>query len=1392
MFLTRWLRESVRTPKTRRPARPAVARPQVEYLEDRAVPAAGDLDLSFGIGGYARTDIQAPVNTEGRVATYRQTDGSVLAAGVTRVTGSEEVFIVRYRPDGTLDTAFGSGGTASFQTKFYPMAMAADSLGRIVMAGRPYVNTVGCVVARLNPNGTPDLSFDGDGFATVRFSPYRDSFTSVAVDSSNRIVAAGWATAGFTDFDEDFAVARFNTDGSLDASFDGDGKATINFGTWTPPFGSPGTGTYEEANAVAIDATGRIVLAGFSRDNAGYDFAVARLTAAGAPDATFGVGGKVTVGVAPGSTDVGVGVAFDPAGQIVVAGRTIINFNFDSAVVRLDSNGVPDAGFGPEGNGVVRVDMGFSENPVGVAVDAAGRVTIAGSATFVGTPTVTGGVNLSAARLLADGSPDTLFGTNGKARSGFSPYSAAGMAVDAAGQLYIVGNTSAFSPTTTSMVVERVTADGQFDTGFGNGGQARFNPLGPSGDVLGTLLQQPDGKLVAVGASAWISGNYTQLSVIRSNPDGSLDPSFGSGGIVRVPINGSLTAGFAPATAALDPSGRIVIAGSLGSGVAVIRLNTDGTLDGSFGTGGRANIFFSSIGYSNASVQQVSVDPLGRVVATATAYRNGVYIPDVLVVRLTPNGGLDTSFADDGIFVYDSHDPTTTLGGYDWAVAGLADAAGRVWLVTNSGYYDPNAGYGFVGGGTVLRLTATGELDATFGQGGRVLLPGPQTTPEAATFDAAGRFIIAGNVWTPETWSDFALWRLTPDGTPDATFGTGGLARVSMPGDAWGQSSDLLTGVTADSSGRIIATGQSSTNTGGGALVATFTPEGYLDVGFGAGGLVGLNLYPESVVGVAVSSGGGIVLAAAGSGDFRLIGLRGTDPTVSAGSPTLAADLQAAVNAARSSTDPAPRVVLRVGNPSQSSAAMAALASVIPTTTGRVVEVVLAVSPGAYTLGSVSVPDGLKLVIDGGGPGTFTGSANPALTLESGDVLLRNHALFSGNGSAPTVLVRGGKLTARDCTFEESSHSARAAIERTGGQLDLGTDFFTDQGRNTFRVRGSGFAIRNVAPGNVSAVGNTFLVDGVSAYDDFRIEDVIEHAVDGLSGGLVYWTDWGPNALYVPVHSGNLQRAVDLIPAGGTVFVEYGVHGEFYAGSKPLTVVLPDATITQAADYFDPSKLTLTVSSFYYGATVRFTTGQAVGEVQVNVNNNPRGTFCPTGRLVAYGGYGDDDIQVTDGIGLPAWLFGGEGNDRLKGGAANDYLSGGYGDDVLTGGAGRDILVGGWGEDRLTGNDGDDLLIGGALLYDEYGFYGPEYQGPLVMIMAEWGRTDLTAGERAARLRAGVGSDPYFEGPVRLATETLWDDGAADTLIGGDGSDWFIFVDGQDTVMDFRPGDITP
>jgi Ca2+-binding RTX toxin-like protein len=175
----------------------------------------------------------------------------------------------------------------------------------------------------------------------------------------------------------------------------------------------------------------------------------------------------------------------------------------------------------------------------------------------------------------------------------------------------------------------------------------------------------------------------------------------------------------------------------------------------------------------------------------------------------------------------------------------------------------------------------------------------------------------------------------------------------------------------------------------------------------------------------------------------------------------------------------------------------------------------------------------------------------------------------------------------------------------------------------------------------------------------------------------------------------------------------------------------------------------------------------------------PTGTFIPTGRLIANGEGGHDDITVNGSIALNAVLNGGAGNDRLKGGAGHDNLLGGEGDDLIVGGAGRDFLIGGTGADRLVGNADEDILVAGTTNFDAQ-------DAALYAIVSEWTST-RTYAQRTANI-SGTGAGPSFDARLNgtyflNASATVHDDNAKDMLTGAAGQDWFfanLFLDSGD------------
>jgi Ca2+-binding RTX toxin-like protein len=174
-------------------------------------------------------------------------------------------------------------------------------------------------------------------------------------------------------------------------------------------------------------------------------------------------------------------------------------------------------------------------------------------------------------------------------------------------------------------------------------------------------------------------------------------------------------------------------------------------------------------------------------------------------------------------------------------------------------------------------------------------------------------------------------------------------------------------------------------------------------------------------------------------------------------------------------------------------------------------------------------------------------------------------------------------------------------------------------------------------------------------------------------------------------------------------------------------------------------------------------TPEAGGAVQVLINGVHVGTFRPTGRIVVSSGAGDDDVTVAGGVQLDAWLYGGDGGDRLKGGGGHNVLLGGDGDDLLVGGNDRDLLIGGKGADRLVGNAADDVLIAGWTLFDD--------EDALGALLGVWVDTTRTYQQRVAAVgTTGVGANQA----VKLNASTVSDDGALDVLTGTSGQDWFF------------------
>lgn len=382
---------------------PSYFAPVMERLEERVVLDAGGLDGSFGTGGKVLTDSGVLGQDTGSALVAYPATGGLVAAGSLIAGSAADFLVVRYHPDGSLDSSFAGDGiqTIDFASgDDVARAVAVDSLGRLVVAGstRGSDSQNDFAVARLTPDGILDASFGSAGIQTIRFDDADAYATGVAVDSLDRVIVSGSSPGGGAA--ADFVVARLTAAGEIDLTFSADGKQVVDFG-----------GTSDIATGLAIDAFDRPIVAGYSQQpTSGNDFAVTRLDATGELDGSFGAFGIQTIDFGL-QQDFAKGIDLDSQGRIVLAGSTRSDSSDrDVAVARLTDDGQLDTDFADDGTQTIDFGTPY-DDASDVAVDSYDRVVVAGLIVDLEGSTQ---ADFAATRLGSDGQLDLNFGTQGK------------------------------------------------------------------------------------------------------------------------------------------------------------------------------------------------------------------------------------------------------------------------------------------------------------------------------------------------------------------------------------------------------------------------------------------------------------------------------------------------------------------------------------------------------------------------------------------------------------------------------------------------------------------------------------------------------------------------------------------------------------------------------------------------------------------------------------------------------------------------------------------------------------------------------------------------------------------------------------------------------------------
>jgi uncharacterized delta-60 repeat protein len=756
-------------------------------------------------------------------------------------------------------------------------------------------------------------------------------------------------------------------------------------------------------------------------------------------DPTFGVNGFVSTNLVRGVKMAALhGAVLQSDGKLVVAGSAS-NSPDGFGVARLNLDGTPDSEF--NGTGQANAPFGFDRysSASAVALQADGKIVAAGYHGF-------GPDNVVAlARFLPNGTLDPTFHGSGTVTTTVPGTDAGANAivVQADGKIVVAASGTA------GAAVIRYNADGSLDTSFGAAGTGIVLLKALDSGIVSVrgLALQPDGKLVGSGTGRPVAGAPSTFVTFRLTGAGTQDWEFSRTGIVYTTFNGQDCDARA---VALQPDGRIVVAGASGQHIAVLRYNADGMLDASFGSNGTVITAISPFGDSGSAV---AILPDGRIVVGGTASDQLTYfVTYIVLARYSANGALDASLAgtgrveaglpslfsstSSGEFVAVQSDGGVIVGGSNGEVGGafryiedgsldlafgtsgrvVASGASSDWLYTLAITSDGKllAAGSSDGSFAVAAYTA----DGTFAWSRIIEGYGFGTAGRAVLEQSDGKIVIAGS-------SDIAISviRLASDGTLDATFnGTGRVDTPMGPGSIFG------VGAALQPDGKIVVAGRRRNFPDDDFALVRYNTDGTLDSAFGAGGTVTtpIGVGDDRAAALAMQSDGKIVVAGTtfDGARFRLAVVRyltdgSLDPSFGIGG----------------------KATLAIASMDGEAHAVAIQAD------GRIVLAGKAMA--TVTLFVVA---------------RFTADGSPDSSFGSGGVVLTDTGAVYGDGASAMALLADGRILVSGSGTQAGATSFALARYLPNGSLD-----------STFGIAGQ---LHVVAPGNPDVTPTGFALQG--------------------------------------------------------------------------------------------------------------------------------------------------------------------------------------------------------------------------------------------------------------------------------------------------------------------------
>jgi uncharacterized delta-60 repeat protein len=746
----------------------------------------GSGDLVFGNNGYS-----APVQLNIQDA-FLQDDGKIIAVGTGYLPNVGSAFtLVRFNSDGSQDLSFGANGRVQ---SAYPVdnasqpvhiqSVAKQSDGKFILGGNTYNgNGYEFYVTRFHSNGTVDYTFGNNGKVQTAVSTtpsgYYAVVQAIAVQADGKVIAAGRAQSSIGNF---FALVRYNSDGSIDNSFDTDGKVLT-------PFLSTSGSTSAYLNSLAIQEDGKIIAAGESYlGNSGYSFALARYNSDGTLDNLFDEDGKVQTSFfynGSNSSAVGRSLAVQGDGKIIVSGNAFDGTHNTTAVARYNTDGALDVSFDADGKMQVSLGDNINSVPYTLLLQSDNKLLVAG---YSYNNTINS-QDLAAVRFNSNGSVDATFDADGivmdNIESGSTSFAAT--AIQSDGKI-IAGGQTRINNASYSFALARYTPDGSLDVAFGNEGtvQTSFGSTDSyNQSYIYSLLIQDDGKIIAAGGKY---SNGSVLAVARYNSNGSLDATFDGDGKVETPyLYDGINSEASALAIAVQNDGKVVIAGrarigSISYGGLIVRYNVNGSLDATFGTGGKVIVNLSNDGSNQFEINSLTVLTDGKIVAGGySSFSSG---GTFTLVRLNSNGSLDASFDGDGKVYTSFANTQESSSGYLYALAVQID--GKIIGAGESNITGLSTSY------TLVRYNTDGSLDNTFDGDGKVVTQvadpaGGYSWISSLSIQSNGKILAAGFNYSA---NQLTFLRYNVDGTLDNTYSQDGIAQgpSNLPNYYWGMS----------------------------------------------------------------------------------------------------------------------------------------------------------------------------------------------------------------------------------------------------------------------------------------------------------------------------------------------------------------------------------------------------------------------------------------------------------------------------------------------------------------------------------------------------------------------------------------------------------------------------